>query len=76
MKNVGMYYPEMSLEQLNIDGEALCGAFFIPFFIRELLYSNEIILKDVLLTNTFVVINVVGNIVFSYALNFGLAGRV
>ena len=67
----------MSLGQLNVDGEMLCGFFFLPFFIYDLMYNGySVTFKDIMLSNCFVLMNLLGNILFSYGIKYGFAGRI
>ena len=55
----------------------LCGFFFLPFFAYDLMYNNySVTLNDILLSNAFVVMNLLGNILFSYGIKYGFAGRI
>ena len=40
VKNVEQFHKQLSLEQLNIDGELICGLYFLPFFLYELMYDE------------------------------------
>lgn len=67
----------MSLSQLNVDGELLCGFFFLPFFIMDLMTSDSAVsLYDLFMGNLFVVMNLIGNVMFSYGIKYGYAGRI
>jgi flagellar biosynthesis protein FliP len=67
----------MSLGQLNVDGELLCGFFFLPFFILDLVTSSTCVsIYDIMMANAFVVMNLVGNVMFSYGIKYGYAGRI
>ena len=60
-----------------MDGETLAGLLFLPFFLRDLAVNyDEIKLFDVVFVNTCVVLNLLGNIMFSYGLKYGYAGRI
>ena len=67
----------MSLGQLNVDGEMVCGFFFLPFMLHDLTYGDySLTMYDILMANAFVVMNLVGNIMFSYGIKYGYAGRI
>ena len=67
----------MSLGQLNVDGEMMCGFFFLPFFLWDLKYDEyAVTFYDIMMANAFVVMNLVGNVMFSYGIKYGYAGRI
>jgi len=67
----------MSLGQLNVDGEMMCGLFFLPFLLNDMFFAEyKITFYDIIMSNAFVLMNLIANVMFSYGIKYGYAGRI